>query len=420
MRPPRLRPRPVHRRSAADRLAATARLLRPSGDTSQSLVALALNSSTSFVAGLILASITGTLDQLPGLLVLVPAAIGLRGNVFSALGSRLSTAIHIGTFRFSARADSVLLQNVAASMVLTLSVSLLLAMGAKALAVALGLMPASLGDLILVAVLGGALASLVVLGATLLLTLGAVRFGWDLDNLVAPIVSTLGDVLTIPALWVAAQLVGLPYVTPSLTLLLVAATVVSLAMTWRARRTVLRRIVWESLPVLTAAGVLSMLAGVALEKQLEIFNTYKALYLLELAFVSSAGALGSILSNRLATGFQLGTMEPESRPDRAARQATTAVLALAVPVMLFNAVGAQVVAVLTGQTTPGLARLVVTALVAGAATMLFVVTVAYYGTLAAFRVGLDPDSYGVPLVTSSVDFVGALALVVTLISFHIT
>src|SRR4051812_24836294 len=109
MRPPRLRPRPrtVHRRSAADRLAATARLVRPSGDTSQSLVALALNSTTSFVAGMILAAITGTLDQLPGLLVLVPAAIGLRGNVFSALGSRLSTAIHVGTFRFSARADSV-------------------------------------------------------------------------------------------------------------------------------------------------------------------------------------------------------------------------------------------------------------------------------------------------------------------------
>ena len=45
--------------------------------------------------------------------------------------------------------------------------------------------------------------------------------------------------------------------------------------------------------------------------------------------------------------------------------------------------------------------------------MLFVLAVAYYGTLAAFRVGLDPDNYGIPLVTSSVDFVGALALVVT-------
>ena len=113
-------------------------------------------------------------------------------------------------------------------------------------------------------------------------------------------------------------------------------------------------------------------------------------------------------------------MEAETRPGRAARQAAAFVLALAVPVMLYNAVGAQVLAVVVGQSTPGLARLVVTALVAGAATMLFVVAVAYYGTLAAFRVGLDPDSYGVPLVTSSVDFVGALALVVTLISFHIT
>ena len=51
-------------------------------------------------------------------------------------------------------------------MVLTLSVSLLLAVGAKVLGVALGLdpPPAPLLDLALVAILGGALASLVVLG----------------------------------------------------------------------------------------------------------------------------------------------------------------------------------------------------------------------------------------------------------------
>jgi cation transporter-like permease len=69
----------------------------------QSLVALALNSSTSLVAGAVLGSITGTFEQLPGLLFLVPSAIGLRGNVFSALGSRLSTAIHSGQFRPTAR-----------------------------------------------------------------------------------------------------------------------------------------------------------------------------------------------------------------------------------------------------------------------------------------------------------------------------
>nr|MBA2607378.1 divalent cation transporter [Actinomycetota bacterium] len=50
----------------------------------QSLVALALNSSTSLVAGAMLGTITGTFERLPGLLIMVPPAIGLRGNVFSA------------------------------------------------------------------------------------------------------------------------------------------------------------------------------------------------------------------------------------------------------------------------------------------------------------------------------------------------
>ena len=56
----------------------------------------------SLVAGLILAAITGTLERLPGLLLLVPAAIAVKGNIFGALGSRLGTAIHAGTFRSGA------------------------------------------------------------------------------------------------------------------------------------------------------------------------------------------------------------------------------------------------------------------------------------------------------------------------------
>src|SRR5205807_6352766 len=66
-------------------------------------VALLISSGGDLVAGITLGSITGTLEQLPGLLVLVPAAIGMRGNVFGALGSRLGTRIHAGTFTLSRR-----------------------------------------------------------------------------------------------------------------------------------------------------------------------------------------------------------------------------------------------------------------------------------------------------------------------------
>ena len=101
----------------------------------QSLVALGLNSSTSLVAGAFLGAITPTLAKYPGLLVLVPAAIGLRGNIFGAFGNRLSTAIHAGTFRWSLRREAVLGQNVLASMLLTMGISLALAVVAKAVAV---------------------------------------------------------------------------------------------------------------------------------------------------------------------------------------------------------------------------------------------------------------------------------------------
>ena len=46
--------------------------------------------------------------------------------------------------------------------------------------------------------------------------------------------------------------------------------------------------------------------------------------------------------------------------------------------------------------------------------MAVVVAIAYYGTIASFRVGVDPDTYGVPVVSSVVDFVGAVALIVTI------
>ena len=148
-------------------------LLGPTGDaTRQSLIALGFNSCSSFAAGAVLGSITDTFEELPGLLVMVPAAIGLRGNIFGALGNRLSTSIHAGSFRLSGRRESVLVQNVLASLSLTFALSLLLAVIAKVVSVGFGVAGTiSVLDLALVSVLGGAIASVVVLAATIALSI---------------------------------------------------------------------------------------------------------------------------------------------------------------------------------------------------------------------------------------------------------
>ncbi len=386
----------------------------------QSLVAQCLSSSTSFVAGAFLGSITGTFTAYPGLLVLVPAAIGLRGNIFGAFGNRISTSIHSGTFRLSTRRDTVLGQNVLASMILTMGTSLLLAVAAKGGAVALGIENSiSLFDLALVSIVGGLLGSTVVLACTIALTAGAVRYGWDLDNVSAPLVGVLGDVLTLPALFLATYLIGLHTLSNVLGGLLIGFSAVVLVWGWRSRLDALRRIVRESTPVLVLAGCLSALAGVVLEKSFATFDRYPSLLVLEPAHLSTGGALGGILAGRLATKMFLGTSSPGPTPDREARRDIGLLLLLAIPAYLFNGVGAQLVSSLIGADSPGMAAMVVTSLVAGMASMLLVVTMAYYSTIAAIRVGLDPDNFGIPVVSSVVDFVGAVTLIVTVAALAI-
>ena len=104
----------------------------------QGLVALALSTVAGFVAGLTLSGIGGTLQRLPGLLVLMPAAVGMRGTIFGAIGARLGTTINAGQFEPSLRRKGFLGQNVQSSWYLTLATCLFLGPAAHIVAIAFG------------------------------------------------------------------------------------------------------------------------------------------------------------------------------------------------------------------------------------------------------------------------------------------
>ncbi len=397
------------------------RRLLPGADARQGLVALALNSSTSLVAGAVLGSLTHTFERRPGLLLLVPAAIGLRGNIFGSLGNRVSTAIHAGEVQLRLRSSTMLGQNVLAAGALTLGMSVALVLLVALISVGLGLgHTIGLADLALVSVGGGAIASLPVLAATIGLAAGAVRFGWDLDNVTAPLVSTLGDVLTLPALWLATGLLGYGLVSSGAGWALVGIGVGALVAGVTTSLPQLRRIVRTSLPVLIAAGLVSSLAGVALERQLITFSALPALLILVPAHLSSAGALGGILSGRLSSKLLLGLAPPTAVPSRAARDDLGFVAALSVPVFIANGLGAHAVAGLLGVASPGLTHLVTASVLGGGIAMIAVLVIAYYGTLAAVRADIDPDTYGIPLVSSTVDLVGALSLILVITALGLT
>jgi len=386
----------------------------------QGLVAMLLASVASLGAGVTLGFITDTLERLPGLMVMVPAAIAARGNVFGALASRLGTMIHAGLFTPSPEREGGLYQNVFAAGVLTLSVSFLMAVLAKTLAVAFGVTSISILDFVVIAILGGVLSSVFVLLLTIGLAVQAQRQGWDLDSVAAPLITAAGDVLTIPAIYAASFAVGLRWVTPSLATLCIAATVWVTVRGFLTDLAATRRILRESLPILTVAATIDILAGLVIESRLGEFVAFPVLLILLPPILGDAGGLGGILAARLSSKLHLGVITPRGLPEAPAL--LDFALVFLFTVLVFPAVGAaaDLIAGVLGIASPGLGTVVGITLMAGVMATSVAAIVAYYSAVTTTRLGLDPDSFGIPLITASMDFVGVVALIVAISAFGLT
>tara|TARA_B100000029_G_scaffold92660_1_gene82600 strand:- start:770 stop:1984 length:1215 start_codon:yes stop_codon:yes gene_type:complete len=385
-------------------------------DSRQRFVALIIGVLVASSGGLILASAEATLAKLPGLLLLLPGAIALRGNIFGSMGSRLGTAAHTGTFGLSYRIESVLIQNLLVSGSLSLISSFVLAILAKGTASAFGLSSAmTLADFIVISVIGGLLSSIVLAVVTILLSVGSVKFEWDLDNVVAPLVTTTGDLLTVPSLILASYLADRSDLTNGLALFIATVSAIVLIFSFKTSLDRFRRIFRQSIPVLGFAVVLDLIAGFVVERRLKDLLEVEAILVLLPAFLGIAGALGGILSSRLSTQFHLGMDDASPLPSRSSLRGVIDLSAMAVPMFIFSGVIAHLISLGAGQSTPGVVKLVLISAIAGSIATVFVCAVAYYTTMGSFRFGLDPDTYGIPVVTSSLDLVGALTVILAMV-----
>ena len=197
-------------------------------------------------------------------------------------------------------------------------------------------------------------------------------------------------------------------------------SVVALVWSLRTRLGQIVRIARESIPILTIAGLLDLFAGITVEKRLDDFLTYPVLLILLPGFLGTAGALGGVLSSRLATKLHLGLSTPRPVPDAAAGRDIGMIFTLSIPVFAALGLVAQFGGDLTDSASPGRVDMLAVAMLGGIMATIFVVVVAYYGTIVAVRFGLDPDTYGIPMVTSSLDFIGAFTLILAVAAVGVT
>ncbi len=380
----------------------------------QGFTALGVSTGVGITAGIVLGAMEGLLAELPGLLMLIPAAIGMRGAIFGALGARLGTGILTGQYSTTLRRGSFTGANVEAAATLTLVSSALAALFARAAAAAFGLETIPLWDLMLVSMVGGIGSSLFVLCGVLGLAAAARARGWDMDAVGSPLITATGDIVTLPALVVATRLLHGPLLNASLggglLALGLAATAVSLARSPQLTR----RVVVESLPVLAYAALVDILAGTVLENDIESFVASPALLVLIPPFIANCGSLGGILSARLGSELHLGLITPRPIPEKLA--GLEASLTVAFAFAAFTGVGliGHTAAELANFASPGIAAMVAVALLGGLLATLLLFAVAYSTAAATYRFGLDPDNYGIPIVTATMDFLGVGCLVAAL------
>ena len=145
-------------------------------------------------AGIVLEGILESVERFPGLLVMVPVFLATRGNVYGALGGRISSGLHQGLIEPRFEWNDRLVNAVLASFVNGIGISIVIGVVTWLALLLIGWNVAAIYELVGIMLVAGVLTSVVMIVGLLALIFAGYRYGYDPDNLVGPIVTTLGDI----------------------------------------------------------------------------------------------------------------------------------------------------------------------------------------------------------------------------------
>jgi len=390
------------------------------------LVALVIAATADLVAGLFLSSMEDYILLIPGMMILVYSAIGMRGNIFGAMGSRLGTSMHMGTFKLSFKKGSILRANIESSIGLTFLISLAMGLIGWAVVILFDFGSIDVMSFVFISMMGGLLAGLVLLGFNLLIARTGFKRNWDVDNITAPLIAAAGDIVTMPMLFICAWLVvesSDQNLINIMTLGLILITILILVIIFSRKivagmKDEAKRIIVQSSPILLACLFLDIAAGMIIEGETHSLILMPVLMILMPAFLNEGNALSGMLTSRLSSMLHLGTLKVDRLPGKNAGENFTITYILAAVTYGYIGIIAYVAAVLMGG--PGnidFFTVMGIVLLAGMITTTALNLLSYYVAVAAVRFDLDPDDHSIPITSSSMDLISAFVLVSVIVIF---
>jgi len=380
------------------------------------LGALTIAAIADLIAGLFLTSMEDYLLTITGMMILIYCAIGMRGNIFGSMGSRLGTSMHMGTFRMTFKKNSVLRSNVEAAIALTLSLSI--AMGIVGWAVTELFFGHTIDvfRFVFISLVGGILAGFIVVIFNVIIAYVGFKRDWDVDNITAPLIAAAGDIATVPMIFLATLLqeaIEQDWIIYAVCIVLTVVTVFLMVRILtrknrrRKRMNEAKRILIQSTPVLLMCMLFEILAGVVIQTETDNLVQYGVLLVLLPAFLNEGNALSGMLTSRLSSMLHLGTLSPKAVPQRGAVENFMLIYMLAA--VTFLLIGTAAFGVQPD--TLSYVTVIGIVLIAGMLTTTVIDILSYYVAIAAIKFNLDPDDHCIPITSSVMDVIGTVILV---------
>ena len=165
-----------------------------------------LSVTGGLLAGTILAIKIDEILLIPGLLILLPGFLEMRGNISGALAARIGTALDLKQISSKGDSSDFVRQNILATFIEAIIVSLSLA--AVAYAVTYFIFGTATLKIFLIAIIAALLANVIEGILTTKATFWLYRRGHDPNNVMGPYVTTTGDIVSILSLLFAISVVA--------------------------------------------------------------------------------------------------------------------------------------------------------------------------------------------------------------------
>lgn len=157
------------------------------------------------LAGTLLAFYTNDLLLLPGMLIMLPGFLEMRGNISGSFSSRLSSGLFLRIIKPGKETGRIVKGNLIASFVLAIAVSFFLGLLAFSFTyIATGTV---FFRILIIPIIAGIIANSIEIPLTLFLTFYLFRKGHDPNNIMGPFITSTGDVTSIASLLVAMVIV---------------------------------------------------------------------------------------------------------------------------------------------------------------------------------------------------------------------